>query len=215
MTAGHAQTAITVPNYSFESTSTDTLGIARPDSWSGGGFVQESPIGGLTTSANGQYGPLVGQTAQGTHFLSIQGNYGAAPESLLLSSVPIAAGETFTLTVAVGNRYGFENSNPNFYIDNIALTLDGNIVATNVAPATSPTAGAFGDVTVSYTALTADVGSTLGIELLDPTSNVYFYDNVRLTEVGGEAVVPEPSTWALLIGGALALVGVSRFKRQV
>ncbi len=114
----------------------------------------------------------------------------------------IVAGETYRLTVAVGNRNGaFAAPFGGWQIE----LLDGDSVLAMQSGISAPAPGSFGDVSLYYTAVTGDSG-LLRIRLSQP--GVYAdYDNVRLD------VVPEPASVMLLGVGFAGFAMTGRYFR--
>lgn len=135
------------------------------------------------------------------------------------------ANTTYTFTLAVGLR---SDSVPGagraldirFYY----RTADG--AAANQLAATTITVGnaatplsttALTDYSVTFTALAgqAEIGKPIGLWIptsASPGTNSgdFIFDNARLTAT---AAVPEPSTWAMMLGGLGLLVGARRLRR--
>jgi PEP-CTERM motif len=117
------------------------------------------------------------------------------------TSVTIIGGQTYTLTVNVGQVSAFTGSTA-------TIRLYGNTISNVIAEFTgiAPGAGAYLlDQTFTYTSLASGdpfAGQTVGIALLGTAGTQVIFDNVRF-DVGA---VPEPSS--LLLGGlgALALL---------
>jgi hypothetical protein len=88
------------------------------------------------------------------------------------------------------------------------ITTVNTIASTNISASTinAQTVGDFTDYSVSFDTLGGDNAASVGQDLtlaLNVTSyNSFQFDNARLTET----VVPEPSTYAMMLGG-LALLG--------
>lgn len=96
----------------------------------------------------------------------------------------IQAGMNYTLTVSVGNRLdGYSSSDAT-----AALLIDG---VTYYATGVRAAAGDWSTYTITYSALSSDVGHVIAVELIEASSNGYQGDfaNVDVTDA-----VPEPST---------------------
>jgi hypothetical protein len=113
----------------------------------------------------------------------------------------VAAGETYLLTVAIGQRNATQQA---FGRVTLSLWDDDSLLATgNVA--TAPAPGSFGDASLRYTAQAADAGR-LRLQLSVPAGTNYAdFDNVRLSVTA----VPEPATAGLMMLG-LAVVASRR-----
>ena len=133
--------------------------------------------------------------------------FGGLPTSLSqLTPYIITAGETYTLTVDVGQVHNFNGSQATISLFGSTLGLgtalsnvNGTALLAGIAP---PDAGGYLlDRTVSYTALASGdpfEGQQLGIQFIKSAGTQTLFDNVRLD------IVPEPSSLALLgLGGLL------------
>lgn len=123
------------------------------------------------------------------------------------------AGDTYTLTVAIGDAMNDVSSGETGGTYHLDLLLNGSAVASTTGTAT---VGNFTDLTLTFTATSADTGA-IGFDLGMSSNYVFgqeqegFFDNVRLTQ-DSPAAVPEPSSSALVVAGLLAAVafGVQR-----
>lgn len=194
--------AATVTNFSFE---TDAL---APGGFSG------SPPSGWTSSGIGSSGPqrFSTQTPLPTNGINHAYLGGGATLSQLTSET-ILGGQTYTLTVDIGQESSFTGSLASFRFFGstsgigIALSnLNGTAELTNLAPSRG---GYLLNQTFTYTALASGdpfAGQTIGIALVGPSTGQILFDNVRFD------VVPEPS--ALLLGG-LGTLALLRRRRTV
>lgn len=168
-----------------------------------------STSGDLPSTADGDFAAT----------LTLGGDYGYIRQD---TGVTIVAGETYTLTVAVGART--DTGLPVITAPgNILLRLghgtgglgyittyeETQLVGSAEQAAGGLVAGGFFDMTASFTAGAADAGQVLSILIgaakgaSSDAGGTYDFDNVRLTDT---AAVPEPSTTALLGLGGLALI---------
>ncbi len=184
---------IAVANASFETLPPGGLpnGCGTGCSFSSGAIP-----GWITTGATGQFQP------------GSAGFYNFVPDGLTVAysnggsitqtvGATAVAGRTYTLSTAFGVRNDIANPG------SIRLLVGANtIFATGIAP----TPGNWATYTASYTATLADAGSAISIELVSPGSQGGF-DNVALT------AVPEPASWALMIGG-FGLTGAALRRRR-
>jgi hypothetical protein len=139
----------------------------------------------------------------------------------------IAASTTYTLTVAIGaptTPSSLDNvsgtSGETAAQADISLLADGNVASEFTLVNSSVPVGTEADYTTTFTtgASGGFIGDALTIQLeadkafytvgsntfVDPGDESIMFDNVRLTET------PEPSTWALMLGGAGFLVLLAR-----
>jgi len=202
LTAGSAHAA-TILNPSFEvddvANGAFTNGLAT--GWDTAGnvtgtqdFNTESP-----TATNGeQHGVVSFQT------------FGGSDTSLSqLTPYIITAGETYTLTVDVGQVSDFTGSEATISLYGSTLGLGTALSNTNgtaLQAGIGPGSGAYlVDQTITYTALASGdpfAGQQLGILFLNSAGTQTLFDNVRLDIVA----VPEPSSAALLGLGGLSLI---------
>jgi len=116
----------------------------------------------------------------------------------------IAVGDTYTLTVDVGQVSNFSGSQATIWLYGSTTgigTALSNVGGTAENAGIAPGSGAYlVDQTVTFTVLAGDafVGESLAIGLTNSSGTQTLFDNVRLE------VVPEPSSLALLgLGGLL------------
>ncbi len=113
------------------------------------------------------------------------------------------AGVTYTLTINIGFRRDLPGTGTARL-----LVGDNAVYATGVA---LPGSGAFSLYTATYTATATDAGRSIGI-LLNSAGMQGDFDLVGLSD-STVAGVPEPATWALVVGG-FAWVGVAARRRR-
>lgn len=178
---------ILVANQSFENF-TAPNGIPKADDWSDG----------FSDSASG-YSPISAPAA-GNRFMTLSTSYGVISSAQDTAHVVSSAGETFTLTVAIGRPTNLTLTNAD-YVGLVNLQLGSDTVATNTILTTgSPASGAWATATTTYTTTALDIGEIVGIELggdayTDPSRRRYF-DNVTLDVES----IPEPTTGGLILG---------------
>ncbi len=198
-------TSITVNNFSFESPAVPPPGnytTSCPTGWTcSSGFG-----GGVFYPTNTQYpagdngltgGALV---PDGNQEAWVQGNL---PQYLMQNtSVSIAANTTYTLSVWAGAR---NDQQPDAWAQGfqptIELSANGEVVASLVT--TDPGNGMWEDFSLSWASVAADVGDTLGLELLYPGSvdsqTQVGWDDVTLNS--SLAATPIPGAFPLFAGG--------------
>jgi hypothetical protein len=132
----------------------------------------------------------------------------------------IASNTDYSLTVAVGNPAGAGTSLPGSF--SLSLLANGVSVATTglLNGNTLITDGTFVDFSLTLTSIAASsfVGQDLTIQLGHDNTGTnanaqIFFDNVRL--VATTTAIPEPSTYAVLVGMAgLGLACVRRYMKR-
>jgi hypothetical protein len=185
-------------------------------------YVNTGSVSGVSTGAGAVPG------SDGSQYTFANAGSGSPASTITYSgtgvdALPLITANTkYTLTVALGNNTTGTTADPGTYYLNflaggtpIPGAVSGPILQINsVIPQ-----GTFKDFSVTLTAAEASsfIGQQLGIQL---ESGAYsgsnftqtIFDNVRLSET---STVPEPSTWALIGVGALALVWQAKRKRLV
>jgi hypothetical protein len=217
---------IVLSNPSFETPSTlpNSYSIlaagGSPASISGWDFANASPTGSVGGLA--QMGGLTG--GDGAQYAFFNTTIGTGAATITYNgSLPTIAATTYTLTVAIANNTAVSAAGPATL--DLELTANGAVLsyATTTVLQSSIASGTFVDFTVNLSA--ADIaahslaGEALGITLVTEEApsgafnnfNQGAFDNVRLSDSN----VPEPSTWALVGVGALALVWQANRKRLI
>jgi hypothetical protein len=150
-------------------------------------FVTVESLNPVATIANHQIYTL-------TFALSTPGGAGNVTLQLLATT------QTADSTVYNDSPY-YVGTSPYPVISTVAVL--GSLTVTGAT--LNAAAGAFNDYTVTFDTFGGPnalyVGDNLTIALVDSPGSTVVFDNVRLSEA-----VPEPSTWALMLGG-LALLG--------
>lgn len=217
---------ITVPNSSFDS-SGPAQTSTNPNVLPGWVFNVKggSAYGNESISSNF----LTPGASTGSNAAFINNDWPGVTDTLTSAASlgTIAPLTTYTLTVALGNR---KTSDTSLYGSpgNVSFSLLANGVAFATTTVNNGTVanGTFQDFTLTYTtgASGSIIGDALKIQLatLPEQGSAYqpAFDNVTLDATALPVIpsdpvtVPEPSTWALMISGALALVLVARRKRD-
>jgi hypothetical protein len=179
----------------------------------------ENPSGKFTGDTTGT-GSLTGAGGDGVQaaFMNLNGSGGNVTITTAASLATVILGTQYTLTAAVGNPTGGGTSLPGSFT--IALLVNGT-AATNFTLTNANTAVAdssFADFSTTFTATAAQSGGALTAQLFGVNQGTgnnnsqIFFDNIRVSEV-----VPEPSTWALMLCGAglLVAIGARRVSAKV
>ena len=139
-----------------------------------------------------------------------------------VNSVPIALGNTYTLTVSVGDPANFANHGYNLALGAGLTGVQGLTVLSSVSGTGIP-GGTFEDISVTYTPSALDpligslVGTPLTIQLsssalLSVGASSVDFDNVRLDV--STSPVPEPSTVQAMIAGFALLGCIGMIRRR-
>jgi hypothetical protein len=222
--SAHAQTVL---DPSFEAYNSD---LSSPGSYTGegsypAGTTPGNPIPDWTLTSdqagiqNGQTSGLYGGADSGLVGNDFAYDDGTAYFYQVLSGAgsTIEAG-TYTLTVALGQRPDQPDAGGIISLAN-AADLSAPLATSGIVGATSDGAGTFTDYSIQLVVPTGSalLGDTLAIELAganakgqDGNPGNDDFDNVRLDF----AAAPEPSTYAMMIGGALML-GLAMRRRIV
>lgn len=204
---GEAALAVPVANFDFEASALSDGGIAIgvPSGWTTSGGTQGTynPSSVFYNNAAITDPPNSGVigTMSGARVAFLFESPGAFMTNT--TSYNVVVGETYALTVAMGDR-------TNGGVFGAVLTLlDGDSVLASQTLSSAPAAGSFGDVTLTYTAMAGDSGA-LRIRLGQSGGGGYAdFDNVRLNVVA--ASVPEP---AHVTVGGLGMLAYLRRRRM-
>jgi hypothetical protein len=219
---------IAVPNDTFDGPDIAdgaTLAIVTLDtttipgwtaSLAGAGISQ----GGIRDPQDAQFAGTTGDnaalpgTADGGQTVFFRGSLAGNTE-VFVTVDPLAtveAGETYTLTVAVGNAL---DSDPGDVA--VQLTVNNSVVAQTMANAAGLPDGTFTDLQAVYVAPASgpQVGGVLKIrlrQLVTGAGNQFaYFDRIELED----GAVPEPAAPLLLATGAAALAGARRVRRRI
>jgi hypothetical protein len=227
LSAPAAAAPIAVPNDTFQNPDVAdggqlaivTLDTTTIPGWTaslaGAGITQgglRDPQDAQFAGATGNDSPLPG-TADGGQAVFLNGSL-VGNTQVFVTVDPLAtveAGQTYTLTVAVGNAL---DSDPGDVA--IQLTVNNSVVAQTTANDASLLEGTFTDLEVVYVAPATgpQVGGGLKIRLRQANTagggQVAYFDRVELED----GVVPEPAAPLLLVTGAAALVAARRVRRR-
>jgi hypothetical protein len=212
-------TPVTVPNASFESPTSPAVTSTNFNLVPGwvfnvkdGSQFGTGSIASKFTSAG---------TSSGSDYAVINNDYPNVTDTITSAASlgTITPLTTYTLTVAIGNE---TQSDSSLYGApgpvSFSLLANGVAFATDTVPNGSVTNGTFQDFTLSYTtpASSSIIGDSLEIQLatLPEQGTAYqpAFDNVRLD--ANVMAAPEPSTWALMGFGGLALSWLMRRKQS-
>jgi hypothetical protein len=220
-------TSIVVPNFSFENPQ------LTPGANNNGGNGNTTSITSWTISAapsntnNGVYHPVSGFTSTDPLPAPADANQVVymVPGAGFTSSITttnslglIAANTTYMLTVALGNR----SDTMSLTFDNGLYTIDllanGVSVAENTLAGSAVAHGTFVDLSTSFLSTLPLVGESLTVRLSAKgdvnqvgamDNNEGIFDNVRLTATTAAAPAPDAGSTALLLGGAVAAMGIA------
>jgi alpha-glucosidase len=188
----------TADNYVWALTNTPAYGTAT-----GQAEGIENPSGKFSGDNTGT-GAITGSDGVNAAFINANGAGGSGTITSAASLATVAAGTTYTLTVAVGNPAGGGTQLPGSFT--IALLVNGT-VATNFALANANTAiadGTFADFTTSFTASSSQNGGALTVQLYhvnQGTGNAnaqLFFDNLRVSAAGK---TPPPTVPSVTVTG--------------
>ena len=188
-------TAVTVVNPSFETSYAQPYNCGVNCSWNTSGIPG--------WAGEGSFNP--GPPATTTYFNYVPdgitvaySNGGSISQTV---SAAALANRTYILQVDLGYRKDYADNG------NIELVIGSHtIFGTGAAPQGS---GDWATWTASFTTSAADIGAPISIVLNSPGAQGDF-DNVRLDVSSG---VPEPATWALMLGG-FGLAGAALRRRR-
>ena len=182
--------------------------------WSGSTFGTQNPTSSLFTGATGNALPGTA-TGDNDGYLNTAANtnpFAVQSDLVLVSngglSATIADNTTYTLTVAIGKRSDYPNSNAKIEI----LSNLASATATTILAADQPV-GTFSDFTATFTTAPSGdprVGTNLRVQITatspDGGLSQLNFDNVRLDA----AAVPEPAAMSLLGFGGISLLARRR-----
>jgi hypothetical protein len=218
---------ITIPNFSFES---PVIAPATSDlTDTNTGIIDNWTFFSSNTDYVAVYGLIANSTlltpgtsdaAQSAYAqVYFNGTYTTLTTNNSLAT--ILPDTTYTLTVALGAPVmttTLGTAGQSASTAEISLLANGTAFATTTVANTVVPVGTLDDYSVTFTtgasnsflgdALTIQLGSYKSDVPSDPGSEAAIFDNVRLTESGPD--VPEPSTWALMLGGLSFLILLTR-----
>jgi|ERR1017187_8865037 hypothetical protein len=195
---GFASTAILVNNSSFETLPTGGVSTACPST--GCAYDIGAISGWVSSGVSGQFQA----GTSGTYFNSLpDGPTSAFSNGGTISQTvtpTVVLGQTYELLVDIGWRLDYPMTG------SADLLINGTrYSATPLVPLVR---GTFDTFAVTYTAVAADVGHSITIELQSSGAQGNF-DNVQLLEDA-----PEPATFLLIAPALLALSGIKRFRQR-
>jgi hypothetical protein len=235
---------LAIPNYSFTSQPANVTTVWGNQNPIGDvPYPKNEMFTGWETTVGNYQTFLIGTgaytgTFQGSSAAYINGSFQPIEAESLNPVTTIIANATYTLTFALmtpGGSQGAtlsllattQGADPNLYANGTypsginspfpLIATTGTLATTNISAGTlNGTAGVYNDYSVSFNTLngnnSAFVGSNLSIDLISGAGGFLSYDNARLTEL---AIVPEPSTWALMLAGVAGLFFFGRRKLKV
>jgi hypothetical protein len=218
----HAQ-IITVNDANFE---TPTVGVGSVGKFEGTGSISGVPYNdggsfdaGITNPNSVTFvrtaGNLLPGTANSTQALVIDGFQDEVTATYQGSLGNYVAGDTYTLTVAIGDALNDVNSGETGGTYHLDLLQNGASIPGASITGTA-TVGNFTDLTLTFTA-PSDVTGAIGFDLGMSSNNPFgqeqqgFFTNVRLTQ----SAVPEPSSMALTLVGAALMTGLVLRRRSL
>jgi hypothetical protein len=202
--------SITVPNFNFEANALadGQIGSSLIAGWTFAGssnsFGTYNPSIDYYTNSSITDPPNSGVigTMNGARVAYIFNSTGAGASITASGQHTVVTGETYLLTVAIGQRNATQQS-----FSRVTLSLwDGDSLLASSDVTTAPALGSFGDASLSYTAQAVDAGN-LRIQLSVPANTNYAdFDNVRLSVTP----VPEPATLGLMALGVAVVASRRR-----
>jgi hypothetical protein len=207
-------TPIAIPNASFENPTTPTGGDGAPIP----GWVFNSQSGNLYGTSLIANAFISEGAASGNNYAWMFNDVAGKTDTITSAASLgiIQANTDYTLTLAIGN-VGGSDSVSNHSPGNVSFSLLANGVAfaTDTVPNGTVPDATFEDFSLSFQTPSSGsiIGENLTIQLASlPTAGLGSgpaFDNVTL-DATSVAVAPEPSSWALLLGGLLTLGWLSR-----
>ena len=184
----------------------DSYGVDNPRNAEFAGTSGTSPSqidGLLPTTGDGYQNAYVNFTAAATPYTAVftyDPNDTATTGATAMPPGNFTPGDTYTLTVAIGNRL-----DKTFWNYGITLTENGTPIGNMTTGQTTSKSGTFFDATYSFTAGASDTG-TIGIQInttdglaagaTKSNGTQASFDNVRLSY--SSAATPEPASLLLL-----------------
>jgi len=208
---------ITVPNASFKTPTSPTQTSTNPNVVTGWVFNVKGGSAYGTEAVSGNFSSAGASSGNNAAFINNDDPNVTDTLTSAASLAKIVPETKYTLTLAIGNDNG-----SGLYHDpgdvSFSLLANGVPFATQTVSNGTVPNGTFEDFTLNYTTPNSGslIGENLTIQLatLPEQSNAFqpAFDNVTL-DATSVAVVPEPSTIALLVSGGFALFWLMRRRR--
>ncbi len=193
---------ITVPNFSFENPAQSSGGYSNNTltSWT----IGTTP-GNDSAGVQNNTSTYFSSVPDGSQFAYVNtdsnGSYYNASDSLTSASLgTVSGGQSYTLTVALGNRLDVNYANNGTYT--ISLLDGGTVLASQTYSGSSITPGTWHDLSLAYTTAANVATGNLQVQLSFATAgytsgNAFGqgdFDNVRLTSSGTQSTPPQAPT---------------------
>ena len=198
---GSAQTlTLTNPSFELPAVAAGAFSVADVPGW---GKVGTTDIG---VHRNGEFGaPTTGSDQLQLLFIGNGQNFGSTFQDVVgNTTVGGAQIASYTFTIALATRGGTFTGNVNVGLQDLTGGTGNVATVTNVVPGSTLSNTTYRDFSVTLPATTVAPGDSLRIFIDKGAGNsLIVLDNARLVA----NAVPEPSTWAMMLGGLGVLAG--------